>query len=147
MEYSHQYAQPTGMWQTRTHNKTQNRREEMNNETTGIVALGTGEITESAITPKDRFAGELATAASVAKELNNVIAKQKDKWAVSLRGHGPEAPVYLKVEAWQYLGKAYEYRALLDGPVERDTEEPNAWLERVKILDQFDGQDGSGETI
>jgi hypothetical protein len=119
----------------------------MTNGNTGIAVMDTGEIVESAITPKERFAGELETAAFVAKELNSVIEKQKDTWAVSLKGSAKNAPVYLKVEAWQYLGKAYEYRALLEGLVERDSEEPNAWVARVKIFDKFDRQVGSGDSI
>lgn len=119
----------------------------MTNQNTGIVALDTGEIMDSTLTPKERFAGELETAAFVAKELNSVIEKQKDTWAVSLKGSAKNAPVYLKVEAWQFLGKAYEYRAILDGIVERDIEEPNAWIARVKIFDKFDRQVGSGDSI
>ena len=118
-------------------------------ENTDLVVLDTGEIVEANPSnlenSKERFHGELDMASYVAKSLNDIIDEQKDRWAVALKGKN--GPVYLKVEAWQFLGRAYEYRAILDGIVERDIEESNAWIARVKIVDKFDRQVGAGDSI
>ena len=112
-------------------------------DNTDLVVLDTGEIVEAnphnLENSKERFDNELVMASHVAKNLSEIIDEQKDRWAVALRPKDKNAPVY--------LGRAYEYRAILDGIVERDIEEPNAWIARVKIVDKFDRQVGAGDSI
>jgi len=112
-------------------------------ETAIEVVEETGEIV--GITKANNMGDEIGLARVRAKILQDLVT-QNPNWSVQI-DKSKKAPSYLKVEAWQALGAAYGYSAVLDGDVVRDTVEPQAWVAKVKILNRFGTQVGGAQSI